>query len=234
MSREKRWLELKSKLKNAVFLEIVFWIVVIFSVVTVGYGIFYYKFIKPNLYTIVFSDIDGIIEGSPVRFMGLVSGHVRKLTYHKDYIEVQIIVTKKNMKIPKGSVAAVEFSGIAGSKSIEIMPPKDNLSDIGIISKDTLRLTDLFDGYAYIGKVFASLKDFVDTINQDTVLKVFSAVSSASTSVDKADKQLDDSKIKCEEFTKNMQNVIESEKKLENTLDRANRNAKKIGSYLKN
>ena len=138
------------------------------------------------------------------------------------------------MKIPKGSVAAVEFSGIAGSKSIEIMPPKDNLSDIGIISKDTLRLTDLFDGYAYIGKVFASLKDFVDTINQDTVLKVFSAVSSASTSVDKADKQLDDSKIKCEEFTKNMQNVIESEKKLENTLDRANRNAKKIGSYLKN
>ena len=66
------------------------------------------------------------------------------------------------------------------------------------------------------------------------MLKVFSAVSSASTSVDKADKQLDDSKIKCEEFTKNMQNVIESEKKLENTLDRANRNAKKIGSYLKN
>ena len=233
MSREKRWLELKSKLKNAVFLEIVFWIVVIFSVVTVGYGIFYYKFIKPNLYTITFNDIDGIINCSPVRFMGLVSGHVRKLTYHKDSIEVQIIITKKNMKIPPGSVASVEFSGIAGSKSIEIMPPENNLADIGIISKDTLRITDVLDEYMYIGKVFASLKDFVDAINQDTVLKVFSTVKEASSGLEKADESIEEGQSKYKEFDKRMENVLKSQKKLENTLDKINKNTRKIGSYLK-
>ncbi len=234
MNREQRWLELKKRLKNAVFVEIVIWLVIIALLAIISYGVFYYKFIKPNLYTIVFNDIDGIIEGSPVRFMGLVSGHVRKLTYHKDSIEVQIIVTKKNVKIPSGSVASVEFTGIAGSKSIEIMPPKSNLSDIGIISKDTLRIRDVLDEYMYMGKAFASLKDFVDAINQDNVLKVFSAISTASEGARKADESVDGGKIKYDEFNKKAKNVIESEKRLENTLDRINKNTKKIGTYLKN
>ena len=233
MNKREKWLELKKRLKSAVFLEIVFWIILLALIFSIGYGIFYHKFIKPNLYTITFNDIDGIINGSPVRFMGLVSGHVRKLTYHKDSIEVQIIITKKNMKIPPGSVASVEFSGIAGTKSIEIMPPEDNLADIGIISKVTLRITDVLDEYMYIGKVFASLKDFVDAINQDTVLKVFSTVKEASSGLEKADESIEEGQSKYREFDKRMENVLKSQKKLENTLDKINRNTRKIGSYLK-
>lgn len=233
MNKKQKWLELKKKLNNAVFIEIVVWILVISVFCSVTYAIFYHKFIKPNLYTIVFNDTDGLIKGSPVRFMGLVVGHVRKLTYHKDSIETEIIVTKKGVKIPSGSIASVEFSGIAGSKSIEIMPPKENLSDIGIISKPTLRIGDVMDEYASIGKIFASLKDFVDAINQDNVSKIFSAVKTASSSLKKIDTEIDDTNTRQPELNKKLDNIIKSEKEFEKTLDRANKHAKKIGSYFK-
>ncbi len=233
MNKKQKWLELKKRLNNAVFVEIVIWILVLCVFSCATYGFFYYKYIKPNLYTIVFNDTDGLIKGSPVRFMGVVVGHARDLEYHKDSIEVQIIVTKKGVKIPSGSIASVEFSGIAGSKSIEIMPPKENLSDIGIISKPTLRIGDVLDEYSAIGKVFASLKDFVDAINQDNVYKIFAAVKGASSNVDKIDDEITDTNTKQDEFNKKLQKVIESEKNLEKTLDRASAHAKKIGSYFK-
>lgn len=233
MNKKQKWLELKKRLNNAVFIEVVVWILVIGVLFGATYTFFYYKFIKPNLYTIVFNDTDGLIKGSPVRFMGLVVGHVRKLTYHKDSIETEIIVTKKGVQIPSGSIASVEFSGIAGSKSIEIMPPKENLSDIGIISKPTLRIGDVMDEYASIGKIFASLKDFVDAINQDNVSKIFSAVKTASSSLKKIDTEIDDTNTKQFEINKKLNNIIKSEKEFEKTLDRANRHAKKIGSYFK-
>ena len=233
MNKKQKWLELKKRLNNAVFIEVVVWILVIGVLFGATYTFFYYKFIKPNLYTIVFNDTDGLIKGSPVRFMGLVVGHVRKLTYHKDSIETEIIVTKKGVQIPSGSIASVEFSGIAGSKSIEIMPPKENLSDIGIISKPTLRIGDVMDEYAGIGKIFASLKDFVDALNQDNISKIFGAVKTASSSLKKIDTEIDDTNTKQPEINKKLDNIINSEKKLEKTLDKANKHAKKIGSYFK-
>lgn len=233
MNKKQKWLELKKRLNNAVFIEVVVWILVIGVLFGATYTFFYYKFIKPNLYTIVFNDTDGLIKGSPVRFMGLVVGHVRELTYHKDSIETEIIVTKKGVQIPSGSIASVEFSGIAGSKSIEIMPPKENLSDIGIISKPTLRIGDVMDEYAGIGKIFASLKDFVDAINQDNVSKIFSAVKTASSGLKKIDTEIDDTNTRQPELNKKLDNIIKSEKEFEKTLDRANKHAKKIGSYFK-
>ena len=36
-----------------------------------------------------------------------------------------------------------------------------------------------------------------------------------------------------DEFNKKVENIVESEKRLEKTLDKINSNTKKIGSYLK-
>lgn len=232
-TRQNKLSELRNKLKNAVFVEIIVIFIALGAFLGIGYNAFYHKFIKPNLYTIIFNDIDGLIEGSPVRFMGVMAGHVRRLTYHKDSIEVQIIVTKKGLKLPPGSIAAVEFTGIAGSKSIEIMPPKSNLSDVGIVAKDTLRITDVLDEYMYIGKVFSSLKEFVDGINQDTVLKVFSAVSKTAADVKNANKTVEERKMIHAKLNKRVENIIINEKKLEATVDRANETAKNLGSYFK-
>lgn len=233
MNKKQKWLELKRKFNNAVFIEIVVWILVLGALFGFSYGFFYYKFIKPNLYTIIFNDTDGLIKGSPVRFMGVITGHVRSLTYRKDSIEVQIIVTKKGVKIPPGSVASVEFSGIAGSKSIEIMPPKENLSDIGIIAKPTLRISDVLDEYAGMGKIFASLKDFVDAINQDNVYKIFAVVKTASSSLQKIDAEISNTNNQQPKINEKLNEIINSEKKLEKTLDKANKHAKRVSSYFK-
>ena len=107
-------------------------------------GIFAYSklFIEPNIYNIEFSDIDGITKGSPVRYMGIQIGYVRKLEAREKCINVQIIVTKKNMKIPNGTIARVEFYGLGGSKSVELMP-SDIEGDEGIVTAHTLRLHDM-------------------------------------------------------------------------------------------
>ena len=63
-------------------------------------------------------DVDGLIVGSPVRMMGIEVGHVTKIKPIKDEVFVRFIITEKDLKIPQGTVATVEFSGMAGSKSL--------------------------------------------------------------------------------------------------------------------
>ena len=109
--------------KRAILAEIIIWTILL-SIVFCGIIFTYSKiFVEPNVYDIDFKDIDGITKGSPVRFMGINVGYVRKLKSKNEHIKVQIIITEKNMKIPNGTVARVEFYGLGGSKSIELMPP---------------------------------------------------------------------------------------------------------------
>ena len=232
--KNQKLLELKSKFKNAIFIEILIWILVLSLLIGGGYGYFYSKYIKPNLYHIELKDVDGIIEGSPVRFMGIVIGHVRNLNYTPNAIQVEIIVTKKDVKIPSGSIASVEFTGLAGSKSIELYPPENDLSDIGIIPKESLRLTQMLDSLEYMGKTFTSLKNFVDGLSQKTFLNVFSTVTKASKMVNTAQVRLQETNEYKDEVDRKVQNVIKEEKKLEQTLDKINENTKKINSYFKN
>lgn len=231
--KKKKQSELRKKLKNATFLECVFWIFVISCVSFGGYSIFYSKFIQPNLYNVEFRDIDGIIKGSPVRFMGIVVGHVRNLTYKKNGIEVQFIITKKDLKIPDGSIASIEFTGLAGSKSLELRPPKDNLSDIGIVVKDTLRIADLMNSAEGMVKAFSDLKNFVDGINQKTILKIFGGISKTTTTAKNLDKMLDDRNKNSKNIDLKIENLIKEQKKIGETLDNLNTNTKKLNQYLK-
>ncbi|MBQ3310754.1 MCE family protein [bacterium] len=75
-------------------------------------------------------DVDGIIVGSPVKMLGITIGYVKNLKPVNDNVFVDFIITEKGIKIPKGSLLTVEFSGLASSKSIEIYPPKSaNISE---------------------------------------------------------------------------------------------------------
>ena len=72
-----------------------------------------------NDYQIFLQDVDGLIVGSPVRMMGIEVGHVTKIKPMKNDVYVKFILTNPDVYIPRGSVATVEFSGMAGSKSLE-------------------------------------------------------------------------------------------------------------------
>lgn len=114
----------KTRTRNFREIELLIWLVVVlvFSV----FGILMYSAEQKSyaLYNIFMSDIDGLIVGSPVNFMGVPVGYVTKLKIvNDDEVFVRFIIKDKTIKLPKGTIANVEFSGLGGSKSIELYPP---------------------------------------------------------------------------------------------------------------
>lgn len=101
---------------------------------------------KMNTYQIFIPDVDGLINGSPVRILGIQVGYVNQIDIVGEDVYVKFIITDKTVKIPAGSSLTVESSGLGGSKSLEIYPPEVSkpLSDKLIIVKAPKRINDSF------------------------------------------------------------------------------------------
>ena len=100
-----------------------------------------------NQYQIFLSDVDGLIVGSPVKFMGVQVGYVSYLEPINNEVYVKFILNDKAAVLPKGVVANVEFSGLGGTKSLELYQPteKDLKTEKLINIKETFRLADSID-----------------------------------------------------------------------------------------
>lgn len=164
-------------MKKPIVIEILIWITIL--LVLIGAGIFTYKkfFVEPNVYVIQFKDIDGITKGSPVRFMGINIGYVRKLKSRNKHIDVQIIVTQKNVSIPNGTLARVEFYGLGGSKSIELIPP-DTECEVGILTGETIRLNDVVHEAIGLVEIVEMIEKYVKNINEKSVEKLLVEIKS--------------------------------------------------------
>ena len=137
--------------------ELLLWLVVVFFIVAVSTIIYLNGVKKANDYTIFMQDVDGLIVGSPVRMMGIEVGHVTKIKPTNEEVYIKFIITDKNITIPQGTIATVEFSGMAGSKSLELYLP-DKLTYIDkntpawkIIQELKLQNID-FNGVCYSDK----------------------------------------------------------------------------------
>ena len=132
-------------------------------------------------YRIFIQDVDGIIIGSPVRYMGIQVGYVSNLKIITDEVYVQFIITDKSIRLPKGVVATVEFTGLGGSKALELYPPTGAYSENLIVVKRPTRISDslglLYDMFDTLGKIFYKVTSFgtniefvteVKQINKDT------------------------------------------------------------------
>lgn len=106
--------------------ELLIWLIVVLIPVVI---FFFTNLINKNSdaeYKIFMPDVDGLIVGSPVRTMGIEVGHVTQIEPVKDEVLVKFIVKDKDIEIPQGTKATVEFSGMAGSKSLELYLPDHN------------------------------------------------------------------------------------------------------------
>ncbi len=185
------------------------------------YKIYYHAVVKPNLYTITFHDIDSIIKGSPVRFMGIIVGHVRNLQRKDDVILCEIFVTKPHTKIPDGALAKVEYNGLGGSKSIEIMPPKTENPDVkGIVATEALRINDMMEAFSDLREVLACIKQFVEGITPESTLSVTKAIADMPDFTADANKALDDMAKKQAETHKKFKNAYKFQKEIENLIDK--------------
>lgn len=165
-------------MKKEVIVEILILICIIGAIV-LGLSMFnHYKFEKPNSYNILFKDIDSIVKGSPVRFMGMNVGHVVKLKRKDKYIICKIRITKENVKLPDMTRAKVAFNGLGGSKSIELLPPTTNDPEIkGIVAVESMRINDLAGMVKDLVDVAVIINDFVQAIDPvmlSVTLKEFS------------------------------------------------------------
>jgi hypothetical protein len=108
--------------KRYIFIEILL-LCFLTSVVTFGfYTLFHTNWGHNKEYHVVFHDVDGLIVGSPVRLMGINIGNVQKIQNLYDDVHLTFVISEKEIELPKKIVATIQFTGIAGSKSLELLP----------------------------------------------------------------------------------------------------------------
>lgn len=173
-----------------------------------------------NDYQVFLPDVDGLIVGSPVRMMGVQVGHVVKIKPVKDEVYVKFIITDPDVYIPQGSEITVEFSGMAGSKSLELYPPdKDTYIDKNtriITVNPPKRLHDalflLDDMYKKISSIINTSSSFGSKLNEHGLR--INKHSNTNTEADMReflkyyDNFLDDSNEKAKEVRKNIEGFI--------------------------
>lgn len=135
----------KSKdIHKYIWIEFVIWLLIAFVVIA-GIRIHNYKKQKQLVtYQIFLPDVDGLIVGSPVKYMGVQVGYVSKIKIISNEVYLKMVITDKNLQLPKGVIATVEFNGMGGSKSLEIYPPTKESIASGklIVTADPVRLHD--------------------------------------------------------------------------------------------
>lgn len=160
----------KTNMRLFFTLEVVIWLLII--VLCVG-AVRIHQVKKSKelpTYRLFMQDVDGLIEGSSVRMMGVPIGYVKSISIVQDQVYVKFVLTDKDMKLPQGVIATVEFNGMAGSKSLEIYPPDEVSRASGklITIKKTNRLgaaLGLFDDmFAKIDSILFRCNHFSEEI----------------------------------------------------------------------
>ena len=218
---------LKRKKEDALYIthrtELLFWLIVILLIVSTSSLSFMHKSKNDeNDYQVFLPDVDGLIVGSPVKMMGVQVGHVVKIKPVKDEVYVNFILTNPEVYIPQGSEITVEFSGMAGSKSLELYLPDKNTyidKNTRIVTvnppkrlHDALNLLD--DMYKKIGSIIYTCSSFGSKLGEhDLKLGEGQEHSSDMNEFLKySDKFLDDSNNKAIEIRKNLEGLKEDGK----------------------
>ena len=155
----------KSKLRR---IELVVWLVILLVFTAIGTAVSIHHENSFETHSICMPDVDGLIVGSPVNFMGVRIGYVTKTKIINDNeIKVKFKVTKKSIHIPKGTYATVEFSGLGGSKSLEMYPPDTDRIPNELVGKNNYILVDrpkrLRDSMALLYEMYKTLMNIIYT-----------------------------------------------------------------------
>jgi len=102
-----------------------------------------------QLVRLSFRDANELTKGAMVRMMGTDFGYVKDIKVYRDRVDVWIKTNPNSLKIPSGSVFTIQFTGLVGGKSIEIIPPTVENPHINgkpiYLVEEPIRLKDTMD-----------------------------------------------------------------------------------------
>ena len=155
---------IESKIKKIKQLEAIFWLFLLLIIIACFSFSSIYNKKRVDDYTIFMQDIDGLIVGSPVRMMGIEIGYITKIKPTNNEVFVNFIITKKDVTLPQGCKVGVEFSGMAGSKSLEIYPPeKDDIITTSTPLIQTLPPRRLHDALGLLSDMLDKISTIIYT-----------------------------------------------------------------------
>lgn len=127
--------------------ELLIWGVLIFSALFASFYVYNLNVRKHYTYYVFFHDVDGLIKGSPVKLQGYQIGYVSNISIVNDEVFVTFVITDRDFNMPKEMSATVEFTGMGGSKSLDLRVEKSSPGSESIIT--TIEPRRLQDFYIY-------------------------------------------------------------------------------------
>lgn len=199
--------------------ELLFWLIILLVVISFCTLKHIHNVKNYNDYNIYMQDVDGLIVGSPVRMMGIEVGHVTTIKPTNEEVFIKFVLDDKNVEIPQGTVATVEFSGMAGSKSLELyLPNKQTYIDenVPILSVD--RPKRLHDALGLLDEMFDKIGAIIYTSSSfsDKVKKMDFPTSSGENInefMNYSNKMLDDANKKASDFSIKINEVYKNARK---------------------
>ena len=145
-----------------------------------------------------------------------------KLTLKGNKIKAIIFVSKPEIKIPDCANARVEFSGIVGSKYIEITPPDGSGKCGGIIANDPLRISIIVEIMDIYNRAFKGLEQGIKKFSsQDTQFLMYE-VRKKTGDFSELDKTMDKIPELQTKMNKKTQDIVEFEKNVSRKADELN------------
>lgn len=158
--------------KHTIWLtELIIWGLIIFSAIFVSMFIYTKNIREKYTYYVFFNDVDGLIKGSPVKIQGYQIGYVSNISIVNDDVFVTFIITDKEIKMPDNMTATVAFTGMGGSKSLELfVPPEGSKAGNYITTIEPRRLQDFYVYQNQIANNIVSMTTaFMELADEDRI-----------------------------------------------------------------
>ena len=159
-------------------------ILVIFGVGLFIFGFSYLKsndiFVSDRTFYAIYSDVEGVVNGTPVTVNGLPVGNIQNISFFKRNELLVKFRVENDIEFSINSLAQIYETGLIGGKALAIIPSYDK-SRIAV-SNDTLK-----------SAIAPGLTDLVNKKITNLQVKIESMVMSADSVLFKINRVFDDS-----------------------------------------
>ena len=153
----------------------------------IGLFIFGFSYLKSNdifvtdrTFYAVYSDVEGVVNGTPVTVNGMPVGSIQKISFHNGNELLVKFRVENDIEFSINSLAQIYETGLIGGKALAIIPSNDKSRKA--VSSDTLK-----------SSIAPGLTDLVNKKITNLQVKIESMVMSADSVLFKINRVFDDS-----------------------------------------